>query len=427
MHFLRINIKMESNNTTGGSLPSFQTFLFGQNRVVDTANFNGFAPSGFANSGTENPYDYKPQVAESYQTGNSDKQSLYYKECLPSFSNFVNYPPLTNEEPSHHSKSDSNNYETYQGSTNFYQDNYYSSKLNEISQKGHDGFGSHVKSEPETNTYSRGTCLLENAKEHHQYPGYNSQYMNCIPASNMSSIPNLQHYNQTSSMQQYDMFTKIKSENMYGSNNGLYQDHNQSHGYIGQDDSNFAEVDSILLKRKKTTDSKRAKKLKGGIDCNYELCNMWHELANPIDAPSSGTYNSEKSLSSFSSDSESQTELVSKPEGDTEHLSNDTPFSAVSEQKSTLTKPVTIFNFVLDDSIQTTCRQFLEAERKLCQHLKMISFGEPVSHIYNPLVYAFETHLKFLKTFCTSNKSVLFLAMNPGPFGMSQNGVIMSI
>lgn len=413
---------MEANNTTGGSLPSFQTFLFGHNRNTAGSGYNGFAPSGIEHSGLENPYEYKPQVNEQYQSGNTDKQSLYYKECLPSFSNFVNFPPLANEgNPL--TKTESHNYEQFQATSGYYPDNYYSSKLNEISQKGHEVFGNHVKSEPESDNYSRGTCLLENAsKGHRQYPGYNSQYMNCMPSSDMPSLPNLQHFNETSSMQQqYEMLNEIKSENMYGSSNGLYQDHNQTHNYLGQDESSFADVDSILLKRKKPADSKRAKKLKGGIDCNYELCNMWHELADPTDA-SAGRYISEKSLSSFSSDSESQTELVSKPDGEAEHLlSNDSPCS--TDKKSTITKPVTIFNYVLDDSIQPTCRKFLEAERKLCQHLKMISFGEPVSHIYNPLVYAFETHLKFLKTFCNSDKSVLFLAMNPGPFGMSQNGV----
>ena len=50
--------------------------------------------------------------------------------------------------------------------------------------------------------------------------------------------------------------------------------------------------------------------MRGGIeDCNYELCNMWDEIAVPGE---NGNYITERSLSSIGtcSDSESQQEIV---------------------------------------------------------------------------------------------------------------------
>lgn len=46
-----------------------------------------------------------------------------------------------------------------------------------------------------------------------------------------------------------------------------------------------------------------------------------------------------------------------------------------------------------------------------------------VTHIYNPLSYASIPHSKFVKYYGNSIKKVLFLGMNPGPYGMAQTGV----
>ncbi len=43
--------------------------------------------------------------------------------------------------------------------------------------------------------------------------------------------------------------------------------------------------------------------------------------------------------------------------------------------------------------------------------------------VYNPLVYAWPAHEEYLRRFGTGRKKVLFLGMNPGPFGMAQIGV----
>lgn len=65
----------------------------------------------------------------------------------------------------------------------------------------------------------------------------------------------------------------------------------------------------------------------------------------------------------------------------------------------------------------------LKIEAEQCRLLSNIKFSEKVSYIYNPLQYAHETHSCYVKKYCNAYKTVLFLGMNPGPFGMAQNGV----
>jgi single-strand selective monofunctional uracil DNA glycosylase len=60
---------------------------------------------------------------------------------------------------------------------------------------------------------------------------------------------------------------------------------------------------------------------------------------------------------------------------------------------------------------------------KLCAELEPMRFGPPVTHVYNPLVYARAPHDAYLKRYGASPKRVVYLGMNPGPFGMAQTGV----
>ncbi len=55
--------------------------------------------------------------------------------------------------------------------------------------------------------------------------------------------------------------------------------------------------------------------------------------------------------------------------------------------------------------------------------LDRLEFQRPVSHVYNPLDYAWPAHEAYLRRFGNSPKRVVFLGMNPGPFGMVQTGV----
>ncbi|HEY6078114.1 MAG TPA: uracil-DNA glycosylase family protein [Polyangiaceae bacterium] len=61
--------------------------------------------------------------------------------------------------------------------------------------------------------------------------------------------------------------------------------------------------------------------------------------------------------------------------------------------------------------------------RELARQVGKLEFSEPVSHVYNPLVYAREPHERYLELWGKGPKRVLLLGMNPGPFGMAQTGV----
>ncbi|MBH55083.1 MAG: single-stranded DNA-binding protein [Opitutaceae bacterium] len=67
--------------------------------------------------------------------------------------------------------------------------------------------------------------------------------------------------------------------------------------------------------------------------------------------------------------------------------------------------------------------QLIYAARKLRDSVNKLSFSLPITHVYNPLVYAWEAHKLYLENFGKSTKKVIFLGMNPGPFGMAQTGV----
>ena len=65
----------------------------------------------------------------------------------------------------------------------------------------------------------------------------------------------------------------------------------------------------------------------------------------------------------------------------------------------------------------------LEIEEQLCSDLATIKLHEPVTMVYNPLSYAAETHQCYVQHYGSSTKQILLLGMNPGPYGMAQNGV----
>ncbi len=62
------------------------------------------------------------------------------------------------------------------------------------------------------------------------------------------------------------------------------------------------------------------------------------------------------------------------------------------------------------------------AER-LAGALRNLKFSPPVSHVYHPLDYAWAAHREYLERFGKGPKRVIFLGMNPGPFGMAQTGI----
>ena len=71
----------------------------------------------------------------------------------------------------------------------------------------------------------------------------------------------------------------------------------------------------------------------------------------------------------------------------------------------------------------STSPQLIAAARELSSAVGRLRFAAPVTHVYNPLDYAWPAHEEYLRRFGSSKKRVVFLGMNPGPFGMAQTGI----
>ena len=70
-----------------------------------------------------------------------------------------------------------------------------------------------------------------------------------------------------------------------------------------------------------------------------------------------------------------------------------------------------------------TTLQLLEATDILVSDTEKLSFSGKVNHVYNPLIYAKEPHRDYILKYGNGKKKVLFLGMNPGPWGMVQTGI----
>lgn len=65
----------------------------------------------------------------------------------------------------------------------------------------------------------------------------------------------------------------------------------------------------------------------------------------------------------------------------------------------------------------------IEAAQSLSSDLAGLVFGPPVTHVYDPLQYAWASHRAYIERYARPACEVVFLGMNPGPFGMMQTGV----
>jgi len=75
-----------------------------------------------------------------------------------------------------------------------------------------------------------------------------------------------------------------------------------------------------------------------------------------------------------------------------------------------------------------SCRRHPEGiiavARWLSARAEELQFSPPVTHVYNPLRYAWQTHREYLERYATSpDLEIILLGMNPGPWGMAQTGV----
>ncbi len=77
----------------------------------------------------------------------------------------------------------------------------------------------------------------------------------------------------------------------------------------------------------------------------------------------------------------------------------------------------------MTSSDSNVASQLIDAAKQLSDEVDAMTFSEPVTHVYNPLDYAWEAHQAYLSLVGDRGSSVIFLGMNPGPWGMAQTGV----
>ena len=84
-------------------------------------------------------------------------------------------------------------------------------------------------------------------------------------------------------------------------------------------------------------------------------------------------------------------------------------------------------NVFMEESVQA----LILAAGRLTRCLAQLHFDDPVTCVYNPLEYAWSAYRSYLERYAGNQgrpkrlgrKRVLFLGMNPGPWGMAQTGV----
>lgn len=86
------------------------------------------------------------------------------------------------------------------------------------------------------------------------------------------------------------------------------------------------------------------------------------------------------------------------------------------------------YPFALMDSLMTKknlkiAAGLLRASKTLRNATESLKFKDTIACVYNPLRYAWEPYSRYTEKWGGSRKQVLFLGMNPGPWGMAQVGV----
>lgn len=73
--------------------------------------------------------------------------------------------------------------------------------------------------------------------------------------------------------------------------------------------------------------------------------------------------------------------------------------------------------------VKGTTASLVRISRRLAKQVDALSFSPPVTHVYNPLIYARRAHEKYLQLVSDKPVEAMFVGMNPGPWGMAQTGV----
>lgn len=67
--------------------------------------------------------------------------------------------------------------------------------------------------------------------------------------------------------------------------------------------------------------------------------------------------------------------------------------------------------------------ELIASTKRLADELRELRFSPPVACVYRTLDYTWQAHEQYLKRYGKGTKRIVFLGMNPGPFGMAQTGV----
>ena len=65
----------------------------------------------------------------------------------------------------------------------------------------------------------------------------------------------------------------------------------------------------------------------------------------------------------------------------------------------------------------------LDRSKSLNTYLKGLSLPSQVAFAYHPLDYAWDVYEAYVTRFAAGPKKILYIGMNPGPFGMAQTGI----
>lgn len=73
--------------------------------------------------------------------------------------------------------------------------------------------------------------------------------------------------------------------------------------------------------------------------------------------------------------------------------------------------------------MNTIASGLIAAAHALSDEVARLHFSPPVTHVYNPLDYAGAIHDAYVARYADGPRRIVFIGMNPGPFGMTQTGV----
>lgn len=80
------------------------------------------------------------------------------------------------------------------------------------------------------------------------------------------------------------------------------------------------------------------------------------------------------------------------------------------------------FNFFWNKDV-TMLKDYQKFTDNFNANLAKLSFSAPVAYVYNPLDYAKNGWLAYCEKYGMPPKRIMFIGMNPGPWGMAQTGV----